>query len=178
MAPSENKLHNLMYGLLYPAILGAGIALLIAYGIQVGVHGDLFIQRFSLAVITLLIYCVAYGNSFDPTKYGPSAFLLDIVEIICMGVCFWALGLFYKDFYGPAKFGLFGFSLSFSLLGVQSLWLKKVGQKPTEGRYLVPRVVAVMVILAGSFCSCAPATLADSGALLIILGIYVRRNWG
>ena len=177
MEAADRKLHNLMYGLLYPAILGAGIALLVAYVLQVGLQDAYFVQRVSLGVITLLLFCVSYGNAFDPSRYGSSAFFLDTAEIVFMGICFWSLNLFYKDIGGPVKFGWFSFSLSFTLLVVQSMWLKLVGKNPAEGRYLIPRVAAVLVILAGYLCRCTWGVLAESGALLVILGIYVKKNW-
>jgi len=177
MKAADRKLHNLMYGLLYPAILGAGIALLVTYVLQVGLQDAFFVQRVSLGVITLLLFCVSYGNAFDPKEYRSSAFFLDTAEIVFMGICFWALNLFYKDIGGPVKFGWFSFSLGFTLLGVQSVWLKLVGKDPAEGRYLIPRIAAVLVIAAGYLCRCTWGVLAESGALLVILGIYVRKNW-
>jgi hypothetical protein len=44
MKKPDKKLHDLMYGLLYPAILGAGIVLLVTYGIQVGLC-DIFLSK-------------------------------------------------------------------------------------------------------------------------------------
>lgn len=177
MNEHDEKLHNLMYGLLYPAILGAGIALLVTYGIQVGRQDSFYIQRYSLGVITLLIFCVSYGNTYGLGKYPLSAFLLDVLEIICMGICFWALGLFYKDIGGPVKVLWFSISLGFTLLVIQSVWLNRVDKKALKSWHIAPRVMAVLVIVAGSLCNCTWGVLAESAALLVVLGVYVRKNW-
>ena len=107
--PTEPKvstpLQQLMYGLIYPAVLGTGIVLV---GVRAAHHisalNVLLDPSVQLGVMAGLFFCASFDSAFywpagETGKYTRWAFALDALEVALMFVCFHFLRLF-ED---PAK---------------------------------------------------------------------------
>ena len=98
-------IHQLMYGLLYPGVLGTGIVLTAVRA----AHDDSVSRAFlDQSVHTSVTACLFFAASFvsayywpppaahpaQPPKYSGGAFACDLLEIVLMFICFHFLGLF------------------------------------------------------------------------------------
>jgi len=86
----KRRLHWLMYGLYYPAVLGAGIVVALQHIIAGSIHGPAIAVAVTAGAFFSLSFASAMG--FE-TQYGLSAFLLDIAEVGGMFACFVFLDL-------------------------------------------------------------------------------------
>jgi hypothetical protein len=97
--------HQLMYGLLYPGVLGAGIVLTAVRA----AHDDsaskaLLDPAIHVAVTSAIFFMASFVSAFYwPTttphalhlpRYSVGAFACDVAEIVLMFICFHYLGLF------------------------------------------------------------------------------------
>lgn len=96
----QTPLQQLMYGLIYPAVLGTGIVLT---GVRGAHDGSLFNAltdpSIQLGFIAGLFFCASFDSAFYwPPKqkghYSAWAFGVDFVEVVLMFICFHYLRLF------------------------------------------------------------------------------------
>jgi hypothetical protein len=100
MADAPAK-HQLMYGLIYPAVLGTGIVLT---GVRAAHHSStinaLLDPSIQLGVMAGLFFCASFDSAFywpagtTINDYKKAAFGLDFVEVVLMFICFHYLRLF------------------------------------------------------------------------------------
>lgn len=93
-------LQQLMYGLIYPAVLGTGIVLT---GVRAAHHSSaidaLLDPSIQLGVMAGLFFCASFDSAFywpagKTGHYTGRAFALDFLEVILMFICFHYLRLF------------------------------------------------------------------------------------
>jgi|SRR6476661_5566398 len=89
----NQALHRLMYGLLYPAALGAGIVALAVkvMSLRSG-WGAMLDPALQLGVLYCVVFSASYVASYPPEAYNPAAFLLDLVETGLIVVGLFLLG--------------------------------------------------------------------------------------
>ncbi len=96
----STPLQQLMYGLIYPAVLGTGIVLI---GVRAAHHSStidaLLDPSIQLGVMAGLFFCASFDSAFywpegKNGHYTSWAFGVDAVEVILMFVCFHFLRLF------------------------------------------------------------------------------------
>jgi hypothetical protein len=96
----QSALQQLMYGLIYPAVLGTGITMT---GVRAAhhhsFHDAILDPTVELGIIAGCFFCASFDAVFycpkgRTYKYTRLAFLLDCVEVVLMFVCFHFLRLF------------------------------------------------------------------------------------
>ena len=142
----------LMYGLIYPAVLGTG---LVAMAMQIASYlqqGDrFFLTRMSLAGLFLFFFCISFvaGSKVpsDPPKpkYSWAAFGCDLIEVFFMFCCFLALGLFSQPAATPHP--RTAYLVFLVLIPGQMAWRWSVGLKAREWWPL--RLMAFVALLFG-----------------------------
>jgi hypothetical protein len=96
----QTPLQQLMYGLIYPAVLGTGIVLT---GVR-GAHDGSFFNALldpsiQLGFIAGLFFCASFDSAFywpprQSGHYSAWAFGVDFIEVVLMFICFHYLRLF------------------------------------------------------------------------------------
>jgi hypothetical protein len=152
--PNE-KFFHLMDGLLYPAVVGAGLVVLAMRAADSHRTDDYFAARMSLGLMTLCIYCASYVAFKDVHEkaYSVWLFLLDLAEVAVVFTCYLWLGLLditvTEGIPLPRVFAV----LAVDLLPVQIAWRgfasKSVG---TAFRYWYVRLLLLAVLGVGFAC--------------------------
>jgi uncharacterized membrane protein len=110
-----------VYALLYPAIVGAGLATLLGH--YALTRDDPYnVERLALGGMTVAIYSASFLSLDDNDPYPPWALLLDICEVGIIFCCFWALGLLDIMNRDDLHYLRFASLLALDLLIVQSMW--------------------------------------------------------
>ncbi|HEX3351735.1 MAG TPA: hypothetical protein VHS34_02845 [Terriglobales bacterium] len=151
MAETPRPLHQLMYGLIYPAVLGTGIVLI---GVRAAHQHGFLAAVTDPSVLLGVMACTFFAASFDSAFYWPadspnaaysrSAFWLDVGEVIVMFVCFHFLRLF-EDPKALEPANLWPVYLALGL-GVASQygWRKVVGLK-WEQKWALRLAISVLL---------------------------------
>lgn len=96
----SNKLHKLMYELLYPAILGSALYSVVNHlALHLKCHDEYIYIRLSLGGLFTAFFCASALTEYDKENYGYIAFVMDLIEVFLMYLCFYFLKFFPQD--GP-----------------------------------------------------------------------------
>jgi hypothetical protein len=82
---TRKRLHWLMYGMYYPAVLGTAIVVALQHLAAGTIKGPALAIATTAGAFFSLSYASAMGFDED---YGPGAFILDIIEVLGMFACF------------------------------------------------------------------------------------------
>lgn len=94
----SNKLHKLMYELLYPAILGSALYSVVNhFALHLECHDQYVYIRLSLGGLFTAFFCASALTTYDKENYGYIAFVMDLIEVFLMYLCFYFLGFFPQD---------------------------------------------------------------------------------
>jgi hypothetical protein len=171
----NQKLHNIMFGLYYPAVLGTGLVTLNLHG----TYHDSFPSALrdpaiQLGAVFLLYFTASFAASFEPPKYGACAFIFDLIEVALMFLAFYFLRLFESSLVTPQVHGAY-VVLVISIL-LQFAWRWAAGKKkPWTRAYL--RLIAVAILIGGCFMDTShksahlAVVLAVAGIILVYLFI-------
>ena len=152
----SGPLQQLMYGLIYPAVLGTGIVLI---GVRAAHHASaihaLLDPSIQLGVMAGLFFCASFDSAFywpagQNGRYTSLAFCVDAVEVILMFVCFHYLRLFEDPVklvppFLPVAYG----ALTADVL-LQFAWRKAAGLDPLY-RWLLRSSIAAVLLLGAFF---------------------------
>jgi hypothetical protein len=89
-ADTKRRLHWLMYGLYYPAVLGTGVVVAVQHAAAHAIRGPAIAVALTSGAFFSLSFASAAG--FE-NRYDLGAFVLDILEVIGMFSCFVFLNL-------------------------------------------------------------------------------------
>jgi hypothetical protein len=126
-------MQQLMYGLIYPAVLGTGIVLI---GVRAAHHSSainaLLDPSIQLGVMAGLFFCASFDSAFywpdgKTGHYTGWAFALDFVEVILMFICFHYLRLFEDPVKLQEPFLPAAYLMLMTDVLLQFLWRKAVG---------------------------------------------------
>ena len=168
---NAQRLKNLMYGLLYPAVLGTG---LVAIATRISTHISAAHSGIDNSVVLGSLFLVFFCASFvaaDDGTYCCKAFLLDVVEVILMFLCFYYLGLFEED--NPKPWMAGAYATFMVLQPLQLLWREVVGLDPEhllELRFLMLIAFAVGLLFSDRIDWMTPAVSVTS---LLLIYLYV-----
>lgn len=186
-APKETPvlpLRDVMYGLIYPAVLGTGLVLAGQRSTkEPSVVAAVTDPALWVAAAAGLFFCVSFASVFEepqkPVKegewYGWWPFLIDSVEVVLMFACFYFLGLFEVPNVPPPELH-WAYGLLIAEIWWQCLWRKSVGLDPLR---LWGMKVGVTIVLAlgwvfGPKCSLSNITFSLAVAGFVV--IYVFRD--
>jgi hypothetical protein len=97
-ASVSNKLHKLMYELLYPAILGSALYSVVNhFALHLKHYDDDIYIRLSLGGLFTAFFCASALTTYDKENYGKLSFVMDLIEVFLMYLCFYFLGFFPQD---------------------------------------------------------------------------------
>ena len=181
-APPEalGPLQQLMYGLIYPGVLGTGIVLTAVRAAHEHFKQVVVDPSVLVGIVAGLFFCASFDSAFywpedEKTNghYGRMAFFIDAVEVVLMFACFHFLRLFEDPTkteapYLPAAYGL----LAADVL-LQFLWRGAVGLK--MGYRWEMRCFAAAVLVTGACLGWRYGwiNLAVCGLFLAVLILYV-----
>ena len=109
-----------MDGLIYPAVVGAGLSVLLLQIIGGKTHG-FWDGRVWLGLMTLALYCASYVAFAGREVYPVPAFFMDLVEVGLIVACFWSLGLL-DAVPTDVQYRAFSEFLALDIVVVQPLW--------------------------------------------------------
>lgn len=172
----NKKLHDVMYGLFYPAVLGAGLVGLSLHGAgESSVGFACRAPAMQLGVLFLLYFTASFAASFGLPKYGASAFLLDLGEVFLMFLAFYLLRLFERSVETPRIHAAY-LVLLVSILW-QFLWRWRVGKNVWARAYL--RLGAAVCAIVGfrvDTSSClVHSIIALALATIILLYLFILK---
>ena len=174
----RKRLHWLMYGLYYPAVLGTAIVVALQHTAASSIHGPALAVATTAGAFFSLSFASAMG--FEK-EYGFGAFVLDAMEVFGMFACFAFLELveFPQSGHLPAWVVPSARVAYLILLGVVlfQLWWRRVMELQTDA-FLDLKLILCLLLVAG-------AVLGDSHTRLhwlipaifaLIAWLYVSRN--
>lgn len=175
----QTPLQQLMYGLIYPAVLGTGITMTaVRAAHHHSIANALLDPSIEVGFIAGLFFCASFDSAFywplgQKGHYRKSAFGIDFLEVILMFVCFHFLRLFEepKDLLKPDLF------YAYLMLGIDVLlqfgWRKVVGLDPLYRWHLRLGIAVVLFVgcLWGDSQSCVNIMITI--AVSIAVAIYV-----
>jgi hypothetical protein len=147
----STPLQQLMYGLIYPAVLGTGIVLV---GVRAAHHSSainaLLDPSIQLGLMAGLFFCASFDSAFywpvgQQGHYTRRAFGVDVVEVILMFVCFHYLRLFEDPVKLVAPFLPFAYGTLAADVLLQFGWRKLVGLD-WKYRWLLRLGIAVVLV--------------------------------
>jgi hypothetical protein len=141
--PTQVKLHHLMDGLIYPAVIGAGLVVL---GLRVADSlrhvpdkppDEAILGRVALGMMLLYLYGISYVafKDVEENGYGWRPFLADIGEALIMFVCFLMLSLLENGKPEEVLYPVIAGLLAIDILVLQPIWLTTAfgeGERPLE----------------------------------------------
>lgn len=138
-------MHNLMYGLYYPAVLGAGV---VAALLRASRH-SMQSPQISVAITAGAFFSLSFASGVgSEDRYGIAPFLLDMAEVVGMFYCLNCLGLI--DFSSPVpRTVTAAYLILLGLVGFQLLWRRAVKLK--TGAYLDLKLMFVLIPAMGAF---------------------------
>jgi len=156
-APPEalGPLQQLMYGLIYPGVLGTGIVLTAVRAAHEPFGQVVLDPSVLVGIVTGLFFCASFDSAFywpedekSKGRYGRKAFAVDVVEVALMFTCFHFLRLFEDPTrtVAPNLPAAYGFLAADVLL--QFLWRGAVGLK--MGFRWEMRVFATVILIIGA----------------------------
>ncbi len=175
------SLKDIMYGLIYPAVLGTGLMFSVLRATKErSAYARLHDPSLYLAVATGAFYVLSFTGPFEmradrvKISYRWPAFLIDWCEVALMFLCFYYLGLLddeVKDAWlSPAYACLF-----VDVALIQPLWRLLAGV-PVHTEWKSRLIVAVM-LAAGSVVGLLKGAIhpwADAFVALLVFGFVVK----
>jgi hypothetical protein len=163
--------NDLIYLLLYPAVLAAGIVgISVRIALHYSVTDDFFLERTSLGLLLVTFFCASYISSGKPILYSAPATGFDLLEMVLMFAGFHYLGLFFPDHIEPPRAGVAYFILII-LIPLDMVWLKLV--RENSRRLWELRVLAVLLLAVGWVFGRRLWWITPSVAALTLLPIYL-----
>lgn len=182
MADSTPPLHQLIYGLIYPGVLGTGMVLTAYRATGDGtVSAALLDPSIQVAVAAACIFAASFVAAFQPIKkdkpieYGILAFGIDLVEVVLMFWAFYYLRLFKApDIIAPNL--PFAYSLLAADVLMQFGWRASVGLPAENDRAL--RILATASLVFGAIFghACAYVNVCVTVFVLVLLAIYIWKD--
>jgi len=175
----QTPLQQLMYGLIYPAVLGTGITMTaVRAAHHHSVVNALLDPSIELGVIAGLFFCASFDSAFywppgQKGHYRKSAFGIDFLEVILMFICFHYLRLF-EDPRELQKPDLFH---AYLMLGIDVLlqfgWRAVVGLDWLYRWWLRLSIAIVLFIGCSWGGSHSSVNIVVSSAVALAVVIYV-----
>ena len=172
-------LQQLMYGLIYPAVLGTGIVLT---GVRAAHHSsaiDAFLIRsILLGTVAGLFFCASFDSAFywpdgETGHYTSLAFGVDFVEVILMFICFHYLRLFEDPARLLAPFLPAAYMALMADVLLQFIWRSVVGLN-WRHKWLLRTSVAAVLLIGSLFGHHFPwVNVAVSFAVGVSVVVYV-----
>jgi hypothetical protein len=175
----QTPLQQLMYGLIYPAVLGTGITMTaVRAAHHHSVVNALLDPSIELGIIAGLFFCASFDSAFywppgQKGHYRKSAFGIDSLEVILMFICFHYLRLF-EDPRELQKPDLFH---AYLMLGIdvllQFLWRVVVGLDWLYRWWLRLGIATVLFVGCAWGDSHSWVNMVVSAAVALAVVIYV-----
>ena len=157
-------LRDVMYGLIYPAVLGTGLVLAVLRVTKEPTgYARFHDSALYVAFASGLFYTFSFTSQSEKQPGGSviayrlPAFLLDFSEVILMFLCFYYLGLLDDRVIDPRLSPAYGFLL-FDVVVIQPLWRLVAGVRAFD--FWKWRLVVVAALVAGLILG-----LSDSSCL-------------
>ncbi|MFZ1014178.1 MAG: hypothetical protein WAN28_12620 [Terracidiphilus sp.] len=149
MAPMhpENKkrLHAVIYGLYYPAVLGTGLVVALQRISAHSIHG----AQISVALVAGIFFSLSFASAIGfEEKYTLFALLFDVVEVILMFLCLDCLSLIDISVPLPKSIA-FAYGILLLLVGSQLAWRASVKLKVKA--FLDLKLIFIALLVAGIF---------------------------
>jgi hypothetical protein len=185
--PPETKpvlpLRDVMYGLIYPAVLGTGLVLSGQRATkEPSVVAALTDPALWAAAAAGLFFSASFASVFeDPQKtsekgewYGWGPFFIDSVEVVLMFACFYFLGLFEVPNV-PAPMLYWAYGLLIAEIWWQCLWRKSVGLKPMRlwGMKVGVSIVLAIGLIYGTEDPLSNIVVSLLVALFVVIYVFV-----
>lgn len=179
-APSDalGPLQQLMYGLIYPGVLGTGIVLTAVRAAHEPFGKVVQDPSVLLGIVAGLFFCASFDSAFywpadEKGRYGRMAFLIDVVEVAFMFACFHFLRLFEDPTRTVAAYLPAAYAFLAGDVLLQFLWRWAVGLKKRY-RWQMRAFAALILILGACFgSSYAWINPAVCGLFLVLLIVYL-----
>lgn len=144
-AGGKRRMHNLMYGLYYPAVLGAGVVVALQRVSNHSMQGP----QISVAITAGAFFSLSFASGVgSEDRYGIAPLILDMAEVIGMFYCLNSLGLI--DFSSPIpRTVTSAYLILLGLVCFQLLWRKAVKLKTDA--YLDLKLLFVLILAIGAF---------------------------
>jgi len=144
---------DIMYGMIYPAVLGTGLVLAVLRATKEDsaysrFHDSALYVAFAAGLFYLFSFTSGSEKKADKTEiaYRWPTFLVDFLEVILMFLCFYFLGLLDDHLVDPRLSPAYGFLL-IDVVIIQPVWRLIAGVDVLY--YLWFRAIVVIALLAG-----------------------------
>jgi len=171
-AELKRRLHWLMYGLYYPAVLGTGVVVALQ---RVSAH-TIHDPAISVAVTAGTFFSVSFASAMGfENEYGPGAFLLDAAEVFGMFACFVFLNLIDPPAWITPSVRV-AYLILFAVVAFQVAWRKAIGLQGDA--YLDLKLILGLLLLVGAALGdCHPRLhWAITGSFAVIAWLYVSHH--
>jgi hypothetical protein len=175
----QTPLQQLMYGLIYPAVLGTGITMTaVRAAHHHSVVNALLDPSIELGIIAGLFFCASFDSAFywppgQKGHYRKSAFGIDFLEVILMFICFHYLRLFEN----PSELQTPNLLVAYLMLAIdvllQFVWRKVVGLDPLYRWWLRLGIAIVLFVGCAWGDSHSWVNIVVSIAVALAVVIYV-----
>lgn len=127
-------LKDIMYGLIYPAVLGTAVVLSVLRAIKEPLQGRLHDAALYIAIAAICFYMLSFTSQSEKKEDGTCiayqwpAFLVDLLEVVLMFLCFYFIGMLDDKITDPYLSPAYLFLLV-DVIAVQPLWRLAAGVK-------------------------------------------------
>ena len=127
-------LKDIMYGLIYPSVLGTAVVLGVLRAIKESPQGRLHDPALYIALAAVFFYVLSFTSQSEKKEDGTCiayqwpAFLVDLLEVALMFLCFYCIGLLDDKVTDPYLSPAYFFLLA-DVIAVQPLWRLAAGVK-------------------------------------------------
>lgn len=144
-AETKRRLHWLMYGLYYPAVLGTGVVVALQRATAQVIRGP----AISVAVTAGAFFSLSFASAMGLEKeYSLGPFLLDVAEVIGMFVCFVFLNLIDPPTWVTPSVTL-AYVILTAIVVFQVAWRKSIGLQADA--FLDLKLILIVLLLIGAF---------------------------
>ena len=116
---ARKRLHALMYGLHYPAVLGTGFVVALLRITSGTIHAP----AASVSLIVWLFFCLSFASAIGfEEKYNWGAFIVDCIELAGMFACLFALRLMDPALDAPPPSVRLAYGILMGVVVLQFAW--------------------------------------------------------
>lgn len=165
----SRRFHGLMYGLYYPGVLGTGIVVTLQ---RAPAHSSPIFVALTAGAFFSLSFASALGRE---DEYNVSAFLLDVIEVLGMFLCFAFLNFIEAPaLVHPSLFG--AYVVLIGIVPLQLLWRRAMGL--TVLGYLDLKLALVLCLVVGAAFGNGPEWVHPVVAIsfAVLAGFYVSHH--
>ena len=125
-------LKDIMYGLIYPSVLGTAVVLGVLRAIKESPQGRLHDSALYIALAAVSFYILSFTSQSEKKEDGTCiayqwpAFSVDVLEVVLMFLCFYCIGLLEDKVTDPYLSPAYFFLLA-DVIAVQPLWRLAAG---------------------------------------------------